>query len=199
MPSSAWTRASVLAAVLDRDAGLFRLGPVDITVPSGRRYLPGTMILETTWGTPTGWAVVRDVLLIGPWRHKARRSLTHRRVPTDHGAEKVLLRTARGLSGTVDLVLECEPVFDYGRGGGWRHTGEGYGHGEVAADDAGLALRLTTDLNLGFEGARAIARRQAAGRRRGVFRVSWGDASPLKPSRRPTSGWHAPVTSGTDG
>ena len=58
---------SVFAAILDRGAGRFRLGPADATVPSGRRYLPGTMVLETTWATPTGWAVVRDVLLVGPW------------------------------------------------------------------------------------------------------------------------------------
>ena len=79
---------SVFAALLDRDAGWFRLGPADATVPAGRRYLPGTMVLETTWGTPAGWAVVRDVLLIGPWRHDSRRSSTHRRVPTDHDAPR---------------------------------------------------------------------------------------------------------------
>jgi alpha,alpha-trehalase len=60
---------SVFATVLDRGAGWFRFGPAEAMVPSGRRYLPGTMVLETTWGTPTGWAVVRDVLLVGPWRH----------------------------------------------------------------------------------------------------------------------------------
>ncbi len=60
---------AIFAAMLDRDAGRFRLGPTDVVVPAGRRYLPGTMVLETTWDTPTGWAVVRDVLLIGPWRH----------------------------------------------------------------------------------------------------------------------------------
>src|SRR5512133_1241822 len=56
---------SVFAAILDRQAGRFRAGPLDRMVPAGRRYLPGTMILETTWGTPTGWLEVRDVLLIG--------------------------------------------------------------------------------------------------------------------------------------
>src|SRR5689334_11512594 len=40
---------SVFAAMLDRAAGWFRLGPADVMVPSGRRYLPGTMVLETTW------------------------------------------------------------------------------------------------------------------------------------------------------
>ena len=41
---------SVFGALLDRDAGTFRLGPADTMVPAARRYLPGTMILETTWG-----------------------------------------------------------------------------------------------------------------------------------------------------
>ena len=68
---------SVFAAMLDRGAGWFRLGPADVMVPSGRRYLPGTMVLETTWGTPAGWAVTRDVLLVGPWRHDSAGSGTH--------------------------------------------------------------------------------------------------------------------------
>ena len=41
---------SIFAAILDRDAGSFRLGPADVMVPAGRRYLPGTMVLETSWG-----------------------------------------------------------------------------------------------------------------------------------------------------
>src|ERR1700689_112383 len=47
---------SVFAAILDRGAGTFRLGPSDVVVPAGRRYLPGTMALETTWATPGGRA-----------------------------------------------------------------------------------------------------------------------------------------------
>src|SRR5690242_952463 len=35
---------SIFGAILDRDAGLFRLGPSDAQVPAARRYLPGTMI-----------------------------------------------------------------------------------------------------------------------------------------------------------
>ena len=96
---------SVFAAALDRGAGSFRLGPADVTVPAGRRYLPGTMVLETTWATPGGWAVVRDVLLVGPWRHQSRRSDAHRRAPVDHAAERVLLRTVRCLNGFIDIAL----------------------------------------------------------------------------------------------
>src|SRR5690349_8899098 len=126
---------SVFGAMLDRDAGSFRLGPADITVPSGRRYLPGTMVLETTWGLPTGWAVVRDVLLVGPWSGDPPGSDTHHRVPTDHSSSRVLLRTIRCLNGSVDMVLECEPAFDYGRQRGtWRHIGTGYGQAEARAD-----------------------------------------------------------------
>ena len=155
------------------------MGPADVTVPAGRRYLPGTMVLETTWDTPTGWAVVRDVLLIGPWRHESRRSGTYQRVPTDHAAEKVLLRTVRCLSGSIDFILECEPAFGYGRRRGvWRHTGEGYGQAEVTDGEGELAIRLVSDLNLGFEGPRAIARRRLRAGEQVFCALSWGDGSP---------------------
>ena len=92
---------SVFGAMLDRDAGGFRLGPADVMVPAARRYLPGTMVLETSWGTPTGWIIVRDVLLIGPWHHEDERSDSHRRAPTDYDADHVLLRTVRCVNGEV--------------------------------------------------------------------------------------------------
>ena len=59
---------SVFGALLDRSAGSFRFGPSNIYVPNQRRYLPGTMVLETTWHTPTGWLVVQDFLVIRPVR-----------------------------------------------------------------------------------------------------------------------------------
>jgi GH15 family glucan-1,4-alpha-glucosidase len=39
---------SVFGAILDRSAGHFRLGPYGVSVPSARRYLPGSLIMETT-------------------------------------------------------------------------------------------------------------------------------------------------------
>jgi alpha,alpha-trehalase len=169
---------SIFATMLDRDAGWFRLGPADVMVPSGRRYLPGTLVLETTWGTPTGWAVVRDALLVGPWRHQSCRSETHLRVPSDHSGERVLLRTVRCLQGSIDFVLECEPAFDYGRQrGSWRHAGPAYRQAEVLLDGE-AQFRLTTDLNLGFEGPRALARRRLTAGDQVFCAVSWGDADP---------------------
>jgi len=169
---------SVFAAILDRDAGFFRLGPADITVPSGRRYLPGTMVLETTWGLPTGWIVVRDALLVGPWRHDERRSETHQRVPADQRAERVLLRTVRCLTGSVDIVLECEPAFDYGRQrAAWRYPAGGYTQAEAVIGDE-PQFRLTTDLNVGFEGGRAIARRRLRAGEQVYCALSWQGGKP---------------------
>jgi alpha,alpha-trehalase len=172
---------SVFGAILGRQAGGFRLGPVEATVPAGRRYLPGTMILETTWNTQRGWAVVRDVLLIGPWRHNAGRSSAHRRVPTDHEAERVLLRTVRCLNGTVDVTLECEPVFDYGRKRGvWQYATDAYNEAQVGPPEEEPHIWLTTDLNLGFEGPRAIARRRLRAGDEVFCSMSWGGGVPPK-------------------
>lgn len=150
---------SVFGAMLDRDAGQFRVSPVGQNVPAGRRYLPGTMILETTWGTRTGWVVVRDALLVGPWHHEQERSQTHRRSPTDDDADHVLLRTIRCVNGYVEMFMECEPVFDYGRRHGtWEYGSDGYGIGRIKDPGGSTELTLTTDLRLGFEAQRARAR-----------------------------------------
>jgi GH15 family glucan-1,4-alpha-glucosidase len=148
---------SIFGAILDRDAGLFRLGPSDVQVPAARRYLPGTMILETSWDTPGGWIIVRDVLLIGPWHHDDDRSHTHRRTPTDYDADHVLLRTVRCVNGEVQVTLDCEPAFEYGlHRGSWSYAGEDY-H-EAVVEHGDLRLSLVSDLNLGIEGPRLTGR-----------------------------------------
>ena len=149
---------SVFGALLDRDAGTFRLGPADTMVPAARRYLPGTMILETSWGTDRGWVIVRDVLLVGPWHDTEERSTTHRRAPTDYDADHVLLRTVRCVNGSVEVQLECDPIFDYGRRyAHWEYVGEGYNEAVATADGWPTKLTLTTDLRVGFEGSRVRA------------------------------------------
>jgi GH15 family glucan-1,4-alpha-glucosidase len=150
---------SVFGAMLDRDAGGFRLGPSDTSVPAGRRYLPGTMVLETTWGTRTGWVIIRDVLLIGPWHHERERSHTHRRSPTDHDADHVLLRTLRCVNGSVEIVMDCNPVFDYGRRRAhWEYSEDGYHQTVATAEGMDVELRLTSDLRIGIEGSHVRAR-----------------------------------------
>ena len=151
---------SVFGAMLDRAAGSFRFGPTGAMVPAGRRYLPGTLVLETTWRTRTGWMVIRDALSIGPWYHERRRSGTHRRPPTDQEAEHMLVRTARCIVGRVELSLDCEPVFNYGETAAqWEYVGQGYDEAVATGGKDDVPMRLVTDMRVGFEGPGAHATR----------------------------------------
>ncbi len=149
---------SVFGAILDRGAGAFRLGPAELLVPAGRRYLPGTNVLETTWQTRTGWMIVRDALVMGAWTDEDGRREEYRRPPGDYQAEHMLVRAVRCINGQVDLVLNCEPVFDYGRRDAlWAYTGEGYTEAIARGDGDQTHLRLTTNMRLGIEGRSAVA------------------------------------------
>jgi alpha,alpha-trehalase len=152
----------VFGAVLDRAAGHFRLSPYGVSVPAARRYLPGSLILETTWQTHTGWMIVRDALVMGAWHDIETRSRTHRRTPMDWDAEHILLRTVRCVSGTVEMVLNCEPSFDYHRiSATWEYSGPAYGEAIAQAKrdpDGHPQLKLTTNLRIGLEGREARAR-----------------------------------------
>src|SRR5262249_60370255 len=107
--------SAVLGALLDRTRGMSRLAPDGVNAPAARRYLPGTMVLETSWGARTGWLIVRDALLIGAWHRRDERSKTYRRTPTDYDADHTFVRLLRCVNGEVQLNQACEPVFDYGR------------------------------------------------------------------------------------
>jgi alpha,alpha-trehalase len=174
---------SVFGALLDRDAGDFRFGPYDLNVPAARRYLPGTMVLETSWGTPGGWIIVRDLLLMGPWHHEDQRSKTHRRAPTDYDADHVLLRTVRCVNGEVQVVLDCEPMFDYGRRPvEWVYSGEAYEQAVARIPGHDLELTLTTDLRIGIEGGRATARTLLKEGERRFCALSWSEHPPPRTS-----------------
>ncbi|MGI8459390.1 MAG: glycoside hydrolase family 15 protein [Propionibacteriaceae bacterium] len=170
---------SAFGKLLGRYAGSFRVGPADAAVPAARRYLPGTMILETSWGTATGWIIVRDALLVGPWHHDDDRSRTYRRTPTDYEAEHILLRTIRCVSGEVQTIVECEPVLDYGRQDvSWRHTGAGYEQAEATAEGQEPALTLTSDMRIGFEGGQASSRTLLKEGDERFVALSWNGAPP---------------------
>ncbi|HET6870647.1 MAG TPA: glycoside hydrolase family 15 protein [Solirubrobacteraceae bacterium] len=163
---------SVFGSLLDRTAGSFRLGPFGTSVPSDRTYEPGTNTLLSSWRTPTGWALVRDGLTMGPRRGED--TITpHTRPPADDDAEHVLVRTVRCLSGSVEVELVCEPVFDYGRTTAeWsladdRHSAEATG--------AGQEIRLQTDMLIGIEAGRARARHVLHAGEELYCALTWGD------------------------
>jgi GH15 family glucan-1,4-alpha-glucosidase len=170
---------SIFGSMLDRSAGTFRLGPAGVTVPAGRRYVPGTLVLESTWQTHTGWIVVRDALLVGPWYDDRKRAVEYQRPPGDHEAEHILLRTIRCVNGHVEVDLNCEPAPDYARGEmTWEYETEGYGRAIAHLEGSDLPLRLTTDLRVGFEGRRAHAGTTMREGDERFVALSWSDHEP---------------------
>jgi alpha,alpha-trehalase len=164
---------SVFGSLLDRGAGVFRLGPFGINHPTTRVYEPGTNVLSTTWRTPTGWVVVRDALTMGPWDREDEIT-PHTRPPADDDADHMLVRTVECLEGRVEVELVCEPVFDYGRVpaewtlvDGGRHAAD--------ASGAGVTVRLATDMALGIEGDRARARHGLEQGERAFCSLSWAE------------------------
>src|SRR3982074_3822180 len=116
----------VVGAPLDRGAGSFRLGPADVMVPASRRYLPGTMILETSWESNGGWVIVRD---LRPRRARASENSplhTFRRSPADYDATHVLLRTVRCEQEATELSVRSERTLVYPRKRArWEYTDHG--------------------------------------------------------------------------
>jgi GH15 family glucan-1,4-alpha-glucosidase len=180
---------SVFGSILDRDAGSFRLAPADVNVPAARRYIPGTMVLETSWETRMGWVIVRDALSIGPWHHQTERSHSHRRSPTDHDADHVLLRLIQCVEGSAEIKLDCEPAFDYGGlAADWAYTGDGYGEAIARSEGMDLELRLASDLRLGFEGPRARARTTLHEGEKAFVALGWSE-HPLPESYEEARTW----------
>lgn len=91
---------AVFCAILgDADDGRWRLWAVDGEVVE-RRYLPGTFVLETVWGTPEGRVRVTDFLPPG-------------------NATADLVRRVECLEGTVTVEHDLRVRFDYARATPW--------------------------------------------------------------------------------
>jgi GH15 family glucan-1,4-alpha-glucosidase len=167
---------SVFGALLDRAAGLFRFGPSNALVPQARRYVPGTMVLETTWQTPTGWMTVHDLLAVGPAEVAGRRADYHR-APADFGAVGALVRIATCISGRVEVMVNCAPLFNYGTAGGmWSYQGEGYEAMTATPAEGDVRLELAGNVRLGVLGARCYGRTTLTQGQSAFVELSWGDA-----------------------
>ena len=150
---------TIFAALLDRRGGSFRVGPYGLSVPQSIRYVPGTMIVETTWLTPTGWLVVRDGLTIGKWHEEDGDESSHTRPPTDSDADHMLMRVVECIQGSVQVEVVCEPVFDYGRQlASWARCDGGQRIAQATCDGLDTCVRLHSDMRVGIEGSRARAR-----------------------------------------
>jgi len=170
----AFDAPSVFGSLLDREAGTFRIGPYGIVHPVAREYIPGTNITETTWHTRTGWMIVRDALVMGPSKPEDKVT-PHTRPPADADAEHMLVRTIECISGSVEIELTCDPVFDYGRTPGtWTFPEDGNNH-IADATGAGQTFRLRSDLAMGIEGDRMRARHVLTEGQKAYCAMSWAD------------------------
>jgi GH15 family glucan-1,4-alpha-glucosidase len=165
---------SAFGAMLDRGAGSFRVGPYGVYVPAGRRYIPGTNMIETTWMTPQGWLRVVDALTIGEW-HDNKHGSSHTRPPTDFDADHLLVRLVECVQGQVQVELVCEPMLDYGATAAkWSvaDTGEEGGYA-LDASDGTIAFRLFSDMRMGVEGNRVHGRHTMSEGEKRFCALSW--------------------------
>ncbi len=171
---------SAFAALLDRGAGHFRLGPRGVVAPLGRRYEPGTLVIETTWVTDTGWVVVHDALTIGDWEGEPG---DRGRPRTEHESDRSLLRLMTCIDGEVEMEMECLPRFAYGAEGAAWSGGE---LGEAVARGAdGTELQLTSDMDLAVEGGAVRGTLRLREDESGFCAVSWGDSDVGGPRSAP--------------
>ncbi len=165
---------SIFGALLDRGAGSWRVGPYGVYVPAGRRYIPGTNIIETTWMTPQGWLRVVDALTIGPW-HDNKEGSSHTRPPTDYDADHLLVRIVECIQGQVQVEIVCEPMLDYGStAASWTFVENGEsGVCMLDATDEVTDFRLFSDIRMGIEGNRSHGRHTMREGEKRFCALSW--------------------------
>jgi alpha,alpha-trehalase len=95
---------SVFGKLLGDDAGHWSLSPVE-EAAFERRYLEGTMVLETDVRTPSGLARITEALSLDP---------DERGHDLGRGAPGVLLRQIEGVEGDVAFRSEYAPRPEYG-------------------------------------------------------------------------------------
>jgi alpha,alpha-trehalase len=140
---------SVFGALLDRDAGMTRIGPQGVHAPLARRYLPGTLILETTWTTDEGWLIVLDALTITQWAPSGREERQMGRPETQFESDRTLVRIATCIDGEIEVALDCRPKFEYGsQPTSWEPAPDG----ELHASGGSQSVNLATDMAPAIDG-----------------------------------------------
>ena len=95
---------AVFAGILDPGGGHWSIRPAG-AFSSARRYLPGTLVIETTFTTDAGVVRLLDALSFAPGQ---------RAYDLGFDAPHELLRSVEGVSGRVELAMELTPRPEYG-------------------------------------------------------------------------------------
>jgi alpha,alpha-trehalase len=95
---------AVFARILDSNAGHWSIRPVE-AFASERRYLPGSLVIETTFTTDSGTVRLTDAMAFAEGQ---------RGHELGYDAPHEVLRSVEGVSGDVELVMELAPRPEYG-------------------------------------------------------------------------------------
>ncbi|MFB7273557.1 glycoside hydrolase family 15 protein [Streptomyces sp. NPDC056244] len=134
---------ALFARLLDQNAGHWSIRPVGPAEVS-RRYLPHTLVLETTFRTPDGTAVLTDALALG------KRERGHKLGNSSPG---VVLRRITCTSGELTIAIEYAPRPEFGL----VQPVLTPVNGGVVARGGAQVLMLSTDVSLRVKGSTAEA------------------------------------------
>src|SRR4051812_21487565 len=95
---------AIFARILDPDGGHWSIRPVGEYAVE-RRYVAGTLVIETTFTTAAGVVRVRDAMAFAPGQ---------RGHDLGYDAPHQVLRSVEGVSGSVELEMELVPRPEYG-------------------------------------------------------------------------------------
>jgi GH15 family glucan-1,4-alpha-glucosidase len=82
------------------------------------------------------------------------------------------------MSGRVEVLVNCSPLFNYGTTGGtWSYIGDGYDSMRVAAREGSLELSITGTIPLGVLSSRCYGRTTIAAGESAFVTLSWGEGT----------------------
>jgi GH15 family glucan-1,4-alpha-glucosidase len=136
-------QGSIFGRLLDWEKGGFcAIGPEEEGFTTFRRYIEGTLVLETIIHTAGGEARLLDCFAM----HEGGRLAPYRQI----------LRIVEGIRGRVDLCLRVAPRFDYGALRPWlRHEGAKL-FSAIGGDDA---IVISCDAGLDLDGRHDLVAR----------------------------------------
>jgi GH15 family glucan-1,4-alpha-glucosidase len=158
---------SVFCRLLDPAGGRFAIRPAG-EFQASRRYVDQTMVLETTFATAGGTAVLTDALAVG--RNERGHDLGARSPST-------LLRRLACTDGEIEAEVSYAPRPEYGL----IHPILAPVPGGLAARGGAGRLLLSTSVSFGVDGATATAQVRLAAGQAAVFALGHGQvAGPMR-------------------
>src|SRR3954467_573263 len=162
---------AIFARLLDPEAGHWSIRPAG-EFTAERRYLPGTLVSETTFTTPSGTARLTDALAFaeGQRGHDIGLKAPHE-----------VLRRVEGIEGRVEMVMELAPRPEYGLVKPLFRQTEG--GGRTFGGPNQVAVRAAVPVTV--EGADMRAAFTVAGGEGAAFALAWAAVEDAAPAACP--------------